>query len=125
MSLRKSPTMTPARLEANRRNAQKSTGPRTARGKAQTRMNGLKNGRRSSVHRGLIIALLNAGPAAIEAAAQSVLSPEQARHPIFAQAVEIARDAEIGVIESFARVGRENSDSLNSYGQSLNVIENK
>jgi hypothetical protein len=48
MSLRKSPTMTPARLEANRRNAQKSTGPRTARGKAQSRMSGLKHGGRSS-----------------------------------------------------------------------------
>ena len=36
--------MTPARLAANRRNARKSTGPRTARGKAQSRMNGLKSG---------------------------------------------------------------------------------
>ena len=33
MSLRKSPTLTPALLEANRRNARKSTGPRTARGR--------------------------------------------------------------------------------------------
>jgi hypothetical protein len=44
MSLRKSPTLTPARIEANRRNAQKSTGPRTARGKAQVRFNALKTG---------------------------------------------------------------------------------
>lgn len=125
MSLRKSPTMTPARLEANRRNAQKSTGPRTARGKAQTRMNALKIGRRSSVHRELMIALLSAGPAAIDAAARSVLSPEQARHPIFAKTLEIAREAEIGVTESFGWLSHESSDALISDGQSLNVIENK
>ena len=47
MSLRKSPTLTPARIEANRRNAQKSTGPRTARGKGQSRMNSLRTGERS------------------------------------------------------------------------------
>ncbi len=38
MSLRKSPTRTLALREAHRRNARKSTGPRTARGKAQTRL---------------------------------------------------------------------------------------
>ena len=32
MSLRKSPTMTPARIEAYRRDARKSTGPSTERG---------------------------------------------------------------------------------------------
>lgn len=99
MSLRKSPTMTPAGLDANRRNAQKSTGPRTARGKAQTSMNGLKTGRRSSRHRELIIALLNAGPGATESAAQAVLTPEQARHPIFAEALEIAREVESSMFQ--------------------------
>jgi len=44
MSLRKSSRLTLARLEANRLNAQKSTGPRTARGKAWAAMNALKNG---------------------------------------------------------------------------------
>ena len=44
MSLRKSSRLTPARLVANRLNAQKSTGPRTARGKAWAAMNALKNG---------------------------------------------------------------------------------
>jgi hypothetical protein len=42
VSLRKSPTLTPALLAACRRNAQKSTGPRTAQGKANTRMNALR-----------------------------------------------------------------------------------
>jgi hypothetical protein len=41
MSMRKSPTLISARLDANRHNAQKSRGPRTARGTAQARMNSL------------------------------------------------------------------------------------
>src|SRR5208282_1585222 len=43
--LRKSPTRTEAFLAANRRNAQKCTGPRTAEGKARSSLNGLKHGR--------------------------------------------------------------------------------
>ena len=46
MSLRKSPTRTAASLAANRANAQKSTGPRTAGGKARARLNRLRHGRR-------------------------------------------------------------------------------
>src|ERR1019366_510319 len=38
------PTMTPARLEANRRNARKSTGRRTTQGKSQSRLNSLREG---------------------------------------------------------------------------------
>jgi len=44
MSLLKSLRLTPAHLAANRRNAQKSTGPRTARGKRWVALNSLKNG---------------------------------------------------------------------------------
>ncbi len=44
MFLRKCPTRTPALLAANRANAQKSTGPRTARGKGQVTLNALKHG---------------------------------------------------------------------------------
>ena len=49
MSLRKNP-MTPARLQANRRNSQKSTGPRSARGKSQSRLNRLRGGGRSRLY---------------------------------------------------------------------------
>jgi hypothetical protein len=44
MSLRKPTSLTPARLEAARRNAQRSTGPRTQAGKQRMRMNALKHG---------------------------------------------------------------------------------
>ena len=43
--LRKSPTRTEAFLTANRRNAQKCTGPHTPQGKARVSLNGLKSGR--------------------------------------------------------------------------------
>jgi len=45
MSLRRSPRLTPAALEARRANARKSTGPRTELGKARVALNGLKHGR--------------------------------------------------------------------------------
>src|ERR1700734_1424503 len=40
-------TASPAQIDANRRNAQNSTGPRTPQGKAASRMNALKHGIRS------------------------------------------------------------------------------
>ena len=97
MSLRKSPTMTPARLEANRRNAQKSTGPRTARGKAQSRMNGLRTGEYSRVYRNLWINLLDAPPCSVGKTARAILNPELAAHPLFAEAVDLFRQAEIDI----------------------------
>jgi hypothetical protein len=96
MLLRKS-TMTPARLEANRRNAQKSTGPRTARGKSQSRLNGLRRGSRSRFYNDLLLALSNAPPGGIEKTARAVLTPAQGAHPLFAQLVEIFRQSEIEV----------------------------
>ena len=48
MALRKSPVRTRAFLAANRANAQKSTGPATAKGKARAALNALKHGGRSN-----------------------------------------------------------------------------
>ena len=45
MSLRKRPAVTPALLAANRDNARRSTGPRTAKGKNRIVLNPLKDGR--------------------------------------------------------------------------------
>ena len=97
MSLRKSPSLTPALLAANRRNARKSSGPCAARGKARARLNGLRRGTRSLPLRDLVLALLNAPPCAVDATARAVLTPERVAHPLFAEIVEIARQAEIGV----------------------------
>ncbi len=47
MSLRKSPKLTPAKRAANRANAQRSTGPRTAAGKGRVALNALQHGRYS------------------------------------------------------------------------------
>jgi len=103
MALRKSP-MTPARLEANRRNAKKSTGPRTARGKSQSRLNGLRRGGRSRLYNDLLLALSNAPPGAVGKTAQAVLTPAQAAHPLFAELVEIFRRAEIDAGLGFQRL---------------------
>jgi hypothetical protein len=96
MSLRKSPTMTPARLEANRRNARKSTGPRTAQGKSYSRLNSLREGNRSALRRDAVLAFLEAPPCSVEDVALAILTPAQTSHPLFADIVEMARWAEGG-----------------------------
>jgi len=98
MSLRKPPTLTPARIEANRRNARKSTGPRTARGKGQSRMNSLRTGIRSRFMLNLYLTLLDAPPCAVERVARTILTPEQAMHPLFADALHLFRETEIAVV---------------------------
>jgi hypothetical protein len=102
MSLRKPPTMTPARIEANRRNAKKSTGPRTARGKAQSRMNGLRTGDRSALYEDFFLTMLHAPPGAVDQTAQAALNPQLAANHLFAEAVDIFRQAEIEVTEGVA-----------------------
>src|SRR5579864_503887 len=94
MSLRKSPTRTPALLEANRRNARKSTGPRTARGKAQTRLNALRNGEYSRLRRDLLVTLLYAPPGAVERWARAMVTPEMARNQYLGEVAEILIQAE-------------------------------
>ena len=94
MSLRKSPTLTPALLAANRRNARKSPGPRTMRGKAQTRMNALRTGDRSRLRWNLWLALLNAPPGQVQAWAESLMTPEMALHQHLRETAEIVIEAE-------------------------------
>lgn len=106
MSLRKSPTLTPELLKANRRNARKSTGPRTARGKAQVRFNALRHGWRSRYYRALRKALLLA-PAGAVLGPHRFLTAEMARHPLFAEAIEVAIEAEIGSALHFSGADRQ------------------
>jgi hypothetical protein len=61
MPLRKSPVRTPALLAANRAKAQKSTGPRTPRGKARVSFNSFKHGRYAARPEDLAERLLRAG----------------------------------------------------------------
>jgi len=99
MSLRKPPTLTPARLAANRRNARKSSGPRTA----WSRLNGLRTGSRSLAYGALLRTLLEAPPSAIGRVAAGMLTPEQASHPLFRSLVDQCRQGELGVAANFAR----------------------
>ena len=130
MALRKSPTLTPALLAANRRNAQKSTGPRTARGKAQSRLNGLRDGSRSRFYHDLWLGLMDAPPCSVDKMARALLSPEMAAHPVLAEAVALFRQAEIEVIleskqtQSLVDAIRRNECYKNDE-QSRNIIENK
>ena len=55
MPLVKSPTMTPRKMAANRANAQKSTGPRTAAGRRFAMLNRLRHGARSRAFRANLI----------------------------------------------------------------------
>jgi hypothetical protein len=131
MSLRKSPTLTPGLLEACRRNAQKSTGPRTARGKANMRMNALREGNRSRLSRGFAEALLDAPPSGVERVVRDFLTPDLAWHKLFAQLAEIAIEADLPDEErarrwkALWRRKKKKMDCLAFDQQSGNVIENK
>jgi hypothetical protein len=117
--------MTPARLAANWSNAQKSTGPRTARGKAQSRLNALRTGERSALFNKVFQALVDAPIYAIDETARAVLTPEQAAHPLFAQVVALFRDVELGRRVPSER-NREGEGAANIFcDPSLNVAENK
>ena len=115
MSLRKPPTMTPARLAANRRNARKSTGPRTVRGKGRSRLNGLRTGGYSRLCQDLMKALFYAPPCAVERTARAVLTPELASHPVFADLVELFRQAEIGIVLESRERRLRGQDKKNSF----------
>jgi hypothetical protein len=103
MSLRKSPTLTPALIAANRRNAKKSTGPRTARGKAWSRLNRLRHGARSAEYISLLEALLYAPPGRVGETTQSLLASKPVVHPLFSEIAEVSVQAEIDIYEESRR----------------------
>jgi hypothetical protein len=129
VSLRKSPGPTPALLASNGRNAKKSTGPRTARGKAWSRLNHMRNGRRSPVYFGLVTSLFNAPPGWAGATAQALLSSKLVVHPLFTEVAEICAQAEIhiGNESRWETSRRDEIEKRNSFFnvRSRNVIENK
>ena len=103
MSLRKSPNLTPALLAANRRNAQKSTGPRTARGKAGSRLNRLRNGNRSREYRNLLTSLLHAPPGKVGLTAQALLGSKLTVHPLFRELAELCVRTEVDLCADIRR----------------------
>jgi hypothetical protein len=103
MSLRKSPTLTPALLASNRRNAKKSTGPRTVRGKAWSRLNRLRNGWRSQEYINFLEALLDAPPGRVAVTAQALLQSKSVLHPLFIEAAELSVQVEIDICEESRR----------------------
>jgi hypothetical protein len=99
MSLRKSPILTPALLASNRRNAKKSTGPRTARGKAWSRLNHLRHGTRSPEYIKFLEALLDAPAGRVGVTAQALLSSKPVLHPLFVELAELSVQTEIDICE--------------------------
>ena len=104
MSLRKSPTLTPALLAACRGNAQKSTGPRTAQAKAQVRMNALRRGGRSQLLRAFLEGILNAPPGGVEGVVRRMLTPDLARQKVFARWAACGIEAELPEPERRRRI---------------------
>src|ERR1700723_1530640 len=97
MSLRKSPTLTPALLAANRRNALKSTGPRTACGKAWSRLNHLRSGGYPRECLNLLSELMEAPPGCVGLTAEALLTCKLAVHPLFLELAEMCALAEADI----------------------------
>jgi hypothetical protein len=114
--------MTKARLEANRRNARKSTGPRTAAGKARSRMNGLRHGGRSPEYLGMFTALGDAAPGAILRVGEACLTPAQRMHPVYVGLLEMFTQVEADMVEAERRRWNQRRNFSESYDRSLNVV---
>ena len=81
MSIRLKRTVTAARLEANRRSALKSTGPRTAAGKGRSSLNALRTRRRSGTEKLFWEILMTAPVGQVVQTAERLMTREQRLHP--------------------------------------------
>jgi hypothetical protein len=115
VSLRKSPTLTAALIASNRRNAKKSTGPRTAQRKAWSRLNSLRDGWHSPEYISLVKALLDAPPGRVGVTAQALLSSKPALHPLFREIAEISVQAEIDICNESRRQHARRERKKNSF----------
>ena len=97
MSLRKSPTLTPALLASNRRNAKKSTGPRTAPGKAWSRLNHFRHGNRSPEYVNFFKALHDAPLGAVAGTVRTLFQSKQVIHPLFLEMAQSLVQADIEI----------------------------
>jgi len=95
VSLRKSPTMTPALLASNRLNAKKSTGPRTALGKARSRLNHFRHGMRSPDFIKFFKAVHDAPLGEVGKTADTLLASQLVVHPLFTHIAEAWVDADV------------------------------
>ena len=127
MSLLKPRVMTPARLEANRRNSLKSTGPRTARGKAQSRLNAMRHGFCSPTYRTLWRALLDAPPGyPVAKTLCSMLTAVEYYHPVYADLAEVHFEMEEQDQACSRRIERASErKALREIKRSREGIENK
>lgn len=126
MSLRKSPTLTPALLASNRRNAKKSTGPRTARGKARSRLNSFKHGTRSPEYIDFVKALFEAPAGRVAVTARALLASKPVVHPRLIEAAELSVETEISLCEeSQRREAQRRLEKIILYKRSRKVIENR
>lgn len=113
MPLRKSPTRTPALVAANRRNAQQSTGPRTAQGKARSRLNRLRHGLRSPEYVGFSMALADLPPGRVLGMAKALRVSRWMRHPLYLDLIESCIEAEADLCRPRVR-GRPRKNKKNT-----------
>jgi hypothetical protein len=119
--------MTPARLASIRHHAQKSTGPRTARGKAQSRLNGLRHRFCLPAYRQFWLALINAPPCyPVAKTVVAMLTPAEYCNPVDADLIDMQfeMEREDRVDTQRTRRRRPKADIARSE-RSLEPIENK
>ena len=115
MSLRKSPTLTPALLASLRRNAQKYTRPRSAPGKAKSRLNRLRHGRRPREFMALWSALLEAPPGQVVATARRLLASGSLQHPLVLDTMARWIQVEMEMRQERAWLRTEENQKKNSF----------